>query len=103
MSEIIVFLNELGGYSTPYDKDTLARLYYELQKENERLSAENAALQARLESAIELPRIRKASNYAQTGKYVIEYINKEDGGLDLDINLTKEQAEARLAELKGEN
>lgn len=48
MNETVVFRNELGGYSTPYDKDTLARLYYELQKENDKL-------RARLDNAIELP------------------------------------------------
>lgn len=50
MNETVVFRNELGEYSTPYDKDTLARLYYELQKENEQLTA-------RLEKAVELPKI----------------------------------------------
>lgn len=46
MNETVVFRNELGGYSTPYNKDTLARLYYELQKENEHLTAENERLRA---------------------------------------------------------
>ncbi len=55
MNETVVFRNELGGYSTHYDKDTLARLYYELQKENERLTAENNKLRARLKNAVELP------------------------------------------------
>lgn len=31
---MIVMRNELGGYSTPYDKETLMKLTYELEKEN---------------------------------------------------------------------
>lgn len=57
MNETVVFRNELGGYSTLYNKDTLARLYYELQKENEHLTAENDKLRARLKNAVELPKI----------------------------------------------
>lgn len=48
MNETVVFRNELGGYSTSYAKDTLARLYYELQKENEHLTAENERLSKQL-------------------------------------------------------
>lgn len=48
MNETVVCRNELGGYSTPYNKDTLARLYYELQKENEHLTAENERLSKQL-------------------------------------------------------
>lgn len=49
MRETVVFRNELGGYSNPYDKETLLRLYYELQKGNERLTAENAVLKIKCE------------------------------------------------------
>ena len=64
------------------------------------LESENAALRERLEKAVEFPRIRKSANYARTGKYVVEFIREDDGGVDLDIDLTKEEAEARLKELK---
>lgn len=64
MNETVVFRNELGGYSTPYNKDTLARLYYELQKGNERLTAENAELKARLEKEV----TQKVASYVQ-GKF----------------------------------
>lgn len=70
------------------------------KKEVERLQNENAELKARLEKAVEFPRIRKSANYARTGKYVVEFIREDDGGVDLDIDLTKEEAEARLKELK---
>ena len=66
------------------------------------LESENSELRAMSEKAVEFTSIRKSANYAQTGKYVVEYINQHDGGVDLDINLTKKQAEDRLAELKGE-
>ena len=66
------------------------------------LQSENAELKERLNKAVEFPRIRKSANYARTGKYVVEFIREDDGGVDLDIDLTKEEAEARLAELKRE-
>ena len=64
------------------------------------LQSENATLRERLEKAVEFPRIRKSANYARTGKYVVEFIREDDGGVDLDIDLTKEEAKSRLAELK---
>lgn len=97
MNETVVFRNELGGYSTPYDKDTLAKLYYELQKENERLTAENAKideykcviddiseqcreleaenvkLRARLQNAVELPCKVGDTVYWIDGNEIYEY------------------------------
>lgn len=78
------------------------KLYSEAGAEEiKRLESENAELHARLDKAIEFPRIRKAANHSRTGKYVVEFIDEEYGSVDLHIDLTKEEAEARLAELKG--
>lgn len=102
MNETVVFRNELGGYSTPYDKDTLARLYYELQKENEQL-------RARLENAVELPCVKLVKtkewiNREKLGEILYEwtviYIDKE-GYFVVEPCASKYAAESRLAELKG--
>lgn len=62
-----------------------------------------AELEDKIESGkiIELPRIRPSSG-GYKGKYVVEYVSKQDGGIDIDIDLTLEEAEARLKELQSE-
>ena len=68
-----------------------------LEKENEQLKSENAALRARLENAIELPRII----HPNKNEWFIQYQLKS-GIIDYNIRYSKEAAESRLAELKGE-
>ena len=66
-------------------------------KEIEELKAENAALRERLEKAVELPRIVHPNEM----EWHIQYQN-EYGIIHSEIRFSKEAAEARLAELKGE-
>lgn len=66
-------------------------------KEIEKLQAENAALRERLEKAVELPRIIHPNEM----EWHIQYQN-EYGIIHSGIRYSKEAAEARLAELKGE-
>ena len=61
------------------------------------LEAENAALRERLEKAVELPRIV----HPNETEWHIQYQN-EYGIIHSGIRFSKEAAEARLAELKGE-
>lgn len=68
-----------------------------LEKESEQLKSENAALRERLENAVELPRII----HPNKNEWFIQYQLKS-GIIDYSIRYSKEAAEARLAELKGE-
>lgn len=61
------------------------------------LESENAALRERLEKAVELPRII----HPNENEWFIQYQLKS-GIIDYNIRYSKEAAEARLAELKGE-
>ena len=61
------------------------------------LESENAALRERLENAVELPRII----HPNKNEWFIQYQLKS-GIIDYNIRYSKEAAEARLAELKGE-
>ena len=62
-----------------------------------KLRAENAALRERLEKAVELPRII----HPNETEWHIQYQN-EYGIIHSGIRFSKEAAETRLAELKGE-
>lgn len=66
-------------------------------KEIAALESENAALRDRLEKAVELPRII----HPNKNECFIQYQLKS-GIIDYSIRYSKEAAEARLAELKGE-
>ena len=66
-------------------------------KEIEKLQSENAALRERLEKAVELPRIVHPNEM----EWHIQYQN-EYGIIHSGIRFSKEAAEARLAEFKGE-
>lgn len=61
------------------------------------LESENTELRARLEKAVELPRII----HPNKNEWFIQYQLKS-GIIDYSIRYSKEAAEARLAELKGE-
>ena len=61
------------------------------------LESENATLRERLEKAVELPRII----HPNKNEWFIQYQLKS-GIIDYNIRYSKEAAEARLAELKGE-
>ena len=67
-------------------------------KEIAALESENAALRDRLEKAVELPRII----HPNETEWHIQYQN-EYGIIFSEIRFSKEAAEARLAELKGES
>ena len=74
------------------------KLYSEAGAEEiKRLEVENAALRERLENAVELPRII----HPNENEWFIQYQLKS-GIIDYNIRYSKEAAEARLAELKGE-
>lgn len=66
-------------------------------KEVEDIDSENAALRDRLKNAVELPRII----HPNKNEWFIQYQLKS-GIIDYSIRYSKEAAEARLAELKGE-
>ena len=61
------------------------------------LESENAALRERLENAVELPRIIHPNEM----EWFIQYQLKS-GIIDYSIRYSKEAAEARLAEFKGD-
>lgn len=63
----------------------------------ERVEAENAELKARLEKAVELPRIVHPNPH----EWFVQY-EMESGLFDYLIFYSKQAAEARLAELRGE-
>lgn len=63
-----------------------------------RLEEENAALRERLENAVELPRII----HPNKNEWFIQF-QLNSGIIDYNIRYSKESAEARLAELKGES
>ena len=71
-----------------------------LEKENEQLKSENAALRERLEKAVELPRT-EISPY-DSNDTMLYYI--ESGHIQQECfnNKFPEQLQARIAELKGE-
>ena len=68
----------------------------DLTEQGNELLAENAALRARLEKAVELPRII----HPNTFEWHIQYQYKS-GIIDSKIKFSIEAAEACLAELKG--
>lgn len=90
------------------------KLYSEAGAEEiKRLEAENAALRERLEKAIELPCIEPMTTWdwddttgcgkSNFGKYWQVLYRDVDGEFIDYIGATKEEAEKRLAELKGES
>jgi len=84
----------------------------QVRKEFARLITENAALRKRLENAVELPCIEPMTTWdwddttglgkTNFGKYWQILYRDENGEFVAYIGATKEEAEARLAELKGE-
>ena len=79
------------------------KLYSEAGAEEiKRLESENAALRERLEKALELPRIERLFN-GKVGSYKVVYQDKNNRITSEYYSEEKrEAAEARLAELKGE-
>lgn len=91
-------------YHTSITKATL------ISDEIYRLRAENAALRERLSKAVELPRVecimtREWLSRELIGAIMFEWcvLYKNGGYLMAEPCLSKEAAEIRLAELKGEN
>lgn len=85
-------------------KKGVSQRYIELLRENasirtllEKFETENTELRARLEKAVEFPRII----HPNKNEWFIQYQIKS-GIIDYSIRYSKEAAEARLAELKGE-
>lgn len=86
--------------------------YNIIKNQIEHIEAENAELRARLEKAVELPCIEPMTTWdwddttglgkTNFGKYWQVLYRNEDGEFVAYIGATKEEAEARLAELKGE-
>ena len=73
-----------------------------LEKENEQLKAENAALREKIEKALELPRIERLFN-GKVGSYKVVYQDKNNRiTSEYYSDEKREAAKARLAELKGE-
>ena len=83
IADILKFGDEPEQYAAQYIKE---------------LQAENAALRERLEKSVELPRII----HPNKNEWFIQYQLKS-GIIDYSIRYSKEAAEARLAELKGES
>lgn len=90
------------------DCDEISRQYF--YKRFKELKAENAALRERLDKAVELPRVeciitKEWVNREMVGDRMFEWcvLYKKDGYLMVEPCLSKEAAEARLNELKGEN
>lgn len=72
-----------------------------LEKENEQLKAENAALREKIEKALELPRIERLFN-GKVGSYKVVYQDKNNRiTSEYYSDEKREAAKARLAELKG--
>ena len=69
----------------------------DISEQCNKLESENAALRERLERSVELPRIV----HPNINEWFIQYQLKS-GIIDYSIRYSKEAAEARLAELKGE-
>lgn len=83
-------------------EDAIERGEILLKEEAEKLKAENAALRERLEKALELPRIERLFN-GKVGSYKVVYQDKNNRITSEYYSEEKrEAAEARLAELKGE-
>lgn len=73
-----------------------------LEKENEQLKAENAALREKIEKALELPRIERLFN-GKVGSYKVVYQDKNNRiTSEYYSDEKREAAKARLAEMKGE-
>ena len=71
-----------------------------LEKENEQLKAENAALRERLEKAVEVPSIERRF-FGTKPLYAVIYRNR-NGYVHTEIFCKRAEAEDYLAELKGE-
>ena len=73
-----------------------------LEKENEQLKSENAALRERLSHSLELPYMEQTVSRNGTEDTILYYL--ENGKLQQECfnNKFPEQLQARLAELKGE-
>lgn len=77
---------------------TIGEKITRIVRQNKKLKAENAALRARLEKAVELPRII----HPNKSEWHIQY-QYESGIIDSKIKFSIEAAEACLKELKEHN
>ena len=94
----------------PMNYDAVSYKIYTGYLENkiDELTAEVAELRARLEKAVELPRVECIKtwewlNRERLGDIMFEWcvLYKKDGGLVVEPCLSKEAAEARLKEIQG--
>lgn len=98
IEDLLIEFDEMGfAPTTPCsDSEKYAIEWREkVRTEFEHLEAENAELKARLEKAVELPRIIHPNSY----EWHIQY-QYESGIISCDIRYSETEAEARLAELK---
>lgn len=113
-SDIIIALNSIVAKNpknlTDEERNAF-NLTINIIKDNVTLKHENAALKKRLENAVELPCIEPMTTWSwddttglgknNFGKYWQVLYRDEDGEFIAYIGATKEEAEARLEELKG--
>lgn len=101
LTDLFVEFDEMGFSPTtvcPNPEEYAIEWREKVRAEFARIETENTELRARLEKAVELPRIVHPNEM----EWHIQYQN-EYGIIFSGIRFSKEAAEARLAELKGES
>lgn len=100
LKDLFIEFDEMGFSPTtvcPNPEEYAIEWREKVRAEFARIESENAALRERLERSVELPRII----HPNKNEWFIQYQLKS-GIIDYNIRYSKEAAEARLAELKGE-
>ena len=113
ITDLFIEFDEMGFIPTtfcPEPEEYAIEWRRKVWEEIEVLKAENAALKERLNKAVELPRVeytitKEWVNRETIGDRMFEWcvLYKKDGYLMVEPCLSKEAAEARLKELKGES
>lgn len=100
IDDLLIEFDEMGFSPTtvcPNPEEYAIEWREKVRAEFARIETENAELRERLEKAIELPRII----HPNETEWFIQY-QRKSGIIDYNIRYSKESAESRLAELKGE-